>query len=204
MKLQPFIWIIQLAMIFTFLFFSFIPVIYSWLTVLSPILSASVHLYFLIGIFFLLIGFITLFGIVTLKPQLRIFSSGFFSFGVIFGLSDAYLLALGVVISWVFYEIWDIGWRYSILDEEYDPYELQTLERKLLNRLFFNQLSALGVFAWITLSLSWAMLFITTHSYIQLGKEHFGTLGLSLSASMLLLLYLIPRFTEKSNQKEQN
>jgi len=202
MKLQRIIWVIQLLMVFTFLFFSFIPIIYSWLTVLSPILTANVQLYYLIGGLFLSVGFITLFGIITLKPQLRILSSGFFSFGVIFGLSDAFLLALGVVISWIFYEIWEIGWRYSILDDEYKPYELQSYERKLLNQLFFNQISTLGIFAWIAISLSWGMLFITTHFYIQLGKEHFGTLGLSLSASMLLLLYLIPRFIESPNLKK--
>ena len=202
MKLQPIIWVIQLSMIFTFLFFSFIPVIYSWLTVLSPIYTANIQLYYLIGVMFFLIGLITLFGIITLNPQLKIFSSAFFSFGVIFGLSDAYLLALGVIISWIFYEIWEIGWRYSILDDEYEPYELRTSERNLLNQLFFNQISTLGIFAWIALSLSWGMLFITTHFYIQLGREHFGTLGVSLSASMLILLYLIPRFIEKTNLKK--
>lgn len=186
MKLKPIIWGIQFIMIFTFLIFSFFPLIYNLLNRFPSHLSMTVMISIPFGL--------TIYGIITLKAKLREISTIFFSFGIIFSFSDSFILSFGVVISWLFYETWMIAWTYDQLDMEYLPYSSNSLERLKLNRSFQSRITAISLLAWIALFLSWGLLLIAQNFYIQLGK--FGTLGISLSLAMLLILYLIPKYTK--------
>lgn len=186
MKLKPIIWGIKLLMIFTFLIFSFFPLIYNLLNGFPSHLNIIVIVSIPFGL--------TIYGIITLKAKLREISTIFFSFGIIFSFSDSFILSFGVVISWVFYETWMIAWIYNQLDMEYLPYSSNSPERLKLNKSFQSRITAISLLAWIALSLSWGLLFIAQNFYIQLGK--FGTLGISISLAMLLILYLIPKYTE--------
>ncbi|MHA1225976.1 MAG: hypothetical protein ACTSPV_04460, partial [Candidatus Hodarchaeales archaeon] len=101
------------------------------------------------------------------------------------------------------FEIWRILWGFSILDKEYEPYKTYDIERIRLNQVFKSQIVSLSILAWTAISLSWLILFIGSLFYVQLGEEHFGTIGISLSAAMLLILYIVPRFTE-SEKRQKN
>lgn len=186
MKLKPIIWGIQFIMIFTFLIFSFFPLIYNILNRFPSNFGMIVIISFPFGL--------TIYGIITLKSKLREFSTVFFSIGIIFSFSDSFILSFGVVISWVFYETWMIAWTYNQLDMEYLPYSSNSPERLKLNRSFQSRIISISLLAWIALSLSWGLLFIAQNFFIQLGT--FGTLGISISIAMVLILYLIPKYTE--------
>jgi len=186
MKLKPIIWSIQFVMIFTFLIFSFFPLIYNLLNRFPSHLSMIIMISIPFGL--------TIYGIITLKAKLREISTIFFSFGIIFSFSDSFILSFGVVISWLFYETWMIAWTYNQLDMEYLSYSSNSLERLKLNRSFQSRITSISLLAWIALSLSWGLLFIAQNFFIQLGI--FGTLGISISIAMLLILYLIPKYTE--------
>lgn len=184
MKLKPFIWGIQFIMIFTFLLFSFFPLLYNLLNRFPSHLGMII----MVSIPFSL----TIYGIMTLKTKLREISTIFFSFGIIFSFSDSFILSFGIVLTWVFYEIWMITWRYNQLDMEYLPYPSNSRERLKLNRTFQNQIISISLLAWIVISLSWGVLFVAQNFYIRLGN--YGTLGISISIAMLLILYLLSKY----------
>ena len=185
MKLKPIIWGIQFAMAVTFLMFSFFPLLYT-------LLSHFPLQFNILAIFLIIPAVITIYGISDLKLKYRGICTGYFSFGIIFSFSDGFILSLGVVISWMFYETWMIAWRYNQLDMEYLPYSSNNQERLKLNKVFQSQIISINLLAWIALSLSWVLLLIAQNFYIQFGN--FGTLGISISIAMLLILYLVPKY----------
>jgi hypothetical protein len=178
-------------MVFTFLFFSFIPLISATLLFL-PYYSDYLTFFVLLIGFFLCLGIIAIFGIFTLQLRFRGLSTGLFSFGIIFSFNDPYLLTLGTVISWSFYEFWFLASRYQDLLREYSTYTNDSIEKQKLTDLFRTQITSFGLLAWIVLSISWGILFIASNYFIEVGEE-FGTLGISISIAMIILLYIIQK-----------
>jgi len=144
---------------------------------------------------FFLLGLIAIYGIFTLKLGLRIYSTIYFSLGIIFGLNSIYISVLGVVLCWLFFETWHIVAKYRQLDEEYTEYPDDSWERTSLFHLFQTQLLSLGFLAWITISVSWGILILTSTFFIEVGMERgFGTLGISITFAMFLLLFLVQKY----------
>ncbi|MFX0171495.1 MAG: hypothetical protein ACFE9L_06215 [Candidatus Hodarchaeota archaeon] len=185
------IWGIRIVMFITFLVFSFVPFISAILLIL-PRYSDYLAFFVLIIGFFCILGFITIFGIFTLKIELRELGIGLFSFGILFSFSDPYLLALGIILSWSFYEFWYLASHYQQLSIEYSNYASYSTEKQKLLEIFRTQIISFGLLAWIALSISWGILFIASNYYIELG-ENFGTLGISISAAMIILVYVIQK-----------
>ncbi|MHA1975122.1 MAG: hypothetical protein ACTSW1_19205 [Candidatus Hodarchaeales archaeon] len=202
MKIKSVILTFKISMVMTFYLFSFIPLINAWLNTFTVLFVFNAKAYYILGATFMIFGIISTFGILTLKLTFRALTAIFFSLGIIFSYSSPYFFSLGIVLSWFFYEIWRILYFFSILDKEYEPYDNFDLERIRVTQVFKNQIVSLSILAWIAISLSWLVLFIASIFYIQLGKEHFGTIGISLSAAMLLLLYLVPRYTERKDKEK--
>ncbi|MFX0123145.1 MAG: hypothetical protein ACFFAE_05865 [Candidatus Hodarchaeota archaeon] len=193
MKLHSFIRAIQLIMILTFLIFSYIPFFSAALLLVSRYYSINFLIIIVFITFILLFGIIVISGIITLQLELRGLSTILFSFGILFSFTDTYLIALGVILSWIFYESLFLTSRYHQLDLEYESYPLNSVERQKLREGFRTQFGSLGVLAWIALSISWAILLFASNFYIEVGQE-FGTLGISISISMLMLMYLVRKF----------
>lgn len=185
MRLKPVIWGIQFIMVLTFLFFSFFPFLYT-------LSSLIVFQFPIFVILFIILGLLTIYGIFTLNLGFRGLSTGYLSLGIIFSVTDSFLLSFGVVISWLFYETWLLAWKFQQLDREYLPYASNSLEQTKLHELFQSQLISLSLLAWIALTLSWGVLFIAQTFYVQLGSA-FGTLGISISLALLFLLYLVSK-----------
>jgi len=187
MRLKPVILGIQFIMVLTFLFFSFFPLLYT-------LSSLIVFQFPILVILLIILGLITIYGIYTLNLGFRGLSTGYLSLGIIFSVTDSFILSFGVVISWLFYETWLLAWKFQQLDREYLPYTSNSPEQMKLHKLFQSQLISLSLLAWISLTLSWGVLFIAQTFYVQLGSE-FGTLGVSISLALLFLLYLVSRHT---------
>lgn len=186
MRLKPVIWGIQFIMVLIFLFFSFFPLLYT-------LSSLIVFQFPILVILLIIMGLITIYGIFTLNLGFRGLSTGYLSLGVIFSVTDGFILSFGVVISWLFYETWLLAWKFRQLDWEYLPYASDSPEQMKLRKLFQSQLISLSLLAWISLTLSWGVLFIAQTFYVQLGSA-FGTLGVSISLALLFLLYLVSRY----------
>ena len=107
---------------------------------------------------------------------------------------DPFILALWVILTWGFYEIWFLTSRYEQLDQEYDSYPSECKEREKLIEIFRIQFSSFGLLAWIALSVSLIILMITTNFYIELGFS-FGTLGVTISFVVIFFIYLTKKFT---------
>ncbi|MFX0064195.1 MAG: hypothetical protein ACFFC7_18640 [Candidatus Hermodarchaeota archaeon] len=179
---------IQLAMMASFLVFSLIPLL-SYVIFFLPYFYPFTFILFIVLI--LLLASIAIFGMITLRSQLRLITTLFFSFGTLFNFFDPYMLSLGLIISWLFYELWFQLMIFRQLDEEYVTYLPESIEKTKLMRLFQDQLSSFGLFAWIVLLISWGILFFASNFYIELGEEKgFGTLGLTLSIIIILAFYL--------------
>ncbi|MFX0151745.1 MAG: hypothetical protein ACFFAJ_13235 [Candidatus Hodarchaeota archaeon] len=185
------IWGIRIAMFVTFLVFSFVPLVSEILLILSRYPEYLAFFGLIIG-FLCILSFITIFGILTLRIELRELGTGLFSFGILFSFTNPYLIALGIILSWFFYEFWYLASHYQQLIIEYTNYSSDSIEKQKLLEIFRSQITSFGLLAWIALSISWGILFIASNYYIELGKN-FGTLGISISAAMIILLYVIQK-----------
>ncbi|MFX0183215.1 MAG: hypothetical protein ACFE95_09075 [Candidatus Hodarchaeota archaeon] len=194
------IWGIKIIMALTFLIFSFIPLISATLLFLPYFLDYFTFFVMLIG-FFLFLGIITIYGIFTLQLRFRGLSTGLFSFGIIFSFNDPYLLTLGIVFSWSFYEFWFLTSCYQDLIREYSTYTEDSIEKQKLIDIFRTQVISFGLLAWIVLSISWGILFIASNYFIEVGEE-FGTLGISISIAMIILLYIIQKIYKPLPQSD--
>ncbi|MFX1534922.1 MAG: hypothetical protein ACFFDI_11920 [Promethearchaeota archaeon] len=187
-SLQAIIWVAQLAMMGSFLLFSLIP-LFSYVIFLSPYFNPFFFVLFIVLIS--LFALVVIFGIITLHSKLRLIATLFFSLGTLSNFFDPYMLSLSLIISWLFYELWFQLMIFRQLDEEYVTYLPESIEKKKLKKLFQDQLTSYGLFAWIALTISWGILFFASNFYIELGQERgFGTLGLALSIVIILTVYI--------------
>jgi hypothetical protein len=142
-----------------------------------------------------ILGFIIIFGIFQAHLSLRIPGTCFFSVGILLGFSDVFSLAFGVILSWVFYESWFVSSHFYCLDQEYESYLEDSIERIELNKVFRNQIFSFLFIAWIALSISWGVLLVSSNFFIQLGENKgFGTLGVSISISVIILLFITRKY----------
>ncbi len=204
MKMQLIIWSLQLAMILSFLIFSFIPFISLIIIVFSPFLSKYMMILIFSIISTTILGLLAIFGIVTLNLGYRAFTVVFFSCGILFYLENPYLLALGVTLSWAFYEIWFISFKYHQLDQEYSTYPSNSIEKQKLLKPFQVHFFSFILLTWIVLSISWGILLIANNFYIQLGTGEFGTLGITLSIAIILLIYLVQKYIRFYPRKQSS
>jgi hypothetical protein len=202
MTLNSNIRVIQSLELLVFLVFSYLPFISIVIIEVPRSVSQNALNITIIGVFLAtLIGIITIYGILTLKLSVRIIGSIFFCIGIVLGSTDVYTLAFGVVLSWVFYEVWYLSSHYHQLDQEYTSYHEESVERKKLMDIFQTQIFSLLFLAWIVLSLSWGILFISSSFFVQIGRDKgFGTLGITLSVSLLALLVLVRKFILSSSR----
>ncbi|MFX1250536.1 MAG: hypothetical protein ACFFCZ_02890 [Promethearchaeota archaeon] len=195
-SLRAIIWGVQLTMMASFLVFSLIPLL-SYVIFVLPYYYPFIFILFIVLI--LLFASIAIFGIITLHSKLRLITALFFSFGTLFNFFDPYMLSLGLIISWLFYELWFQLMIFRQLDEEYVTYLPESIEKTKLMKLFQDQLTSFGLFAWIVLLISWGILFFASNFYIELGEEKgFGTLGLTLSIIIILAVYLGKRVVKNN------
>ncbi|MHA1940303.1 MAG: hypothetical protein ACXAB2_02590 [Candidatus Hodarchaeales archaeon] len=186
------IWIIRLIMLFFFVFFSWIPLVTVINYVLPQYFPDNFTFFLLTVLFTLGLTSIAIIGILSLRIELRDFITIIYTSGVIFSFGDPFFLSFGVVSSWLFYEIWYVARQFKLLDQEYSTYPESNLEKYYLIVNFRNQVIAFLLQAWITLSISWVILYIASNYYFELGDE-FGTLGIATSFTMLTVVYLTQR-----------
>lgn len=202
MKVKNVIWSIQVFMIFGFLFFSLLPLI----SIISAFFSIFLSHFWEVRNFCIILlifsGLISIYGIITLDVRLRTFTTLIFSGGILYSFENPYLLTLGVILTWLFYEIWFICNKYHLLDDEYKTYPFNSIEKQKLEKSLFNQLGSFGLLAWIVLLISWVVLFTANNFYIDLGK--YGTTGIFFSIAMILLLYLIKSIIHLPSQQTQS
>ena len=180
---------IRLNLLLIYIIFSFIP-FFSALNIFLPqYFFNNIYIFSVILAFSMALCLISVIGILTLRLQLRKISTVVFSLGIIFGFNDPMILSLGVVLTWLFYELWFLLARFHQLDEDYSSYPKGSFEKFRLYQNFKNQVTSTLFLAWITLSLSWVVLAITSTFYLELG-EKYGTLGLATGAVMLILVFL--------------
>ncbi len=204
MKMQLIFWNLQLAMIISFLVFSFIPLLSLIFSVLFSQLSVNLTMnlvYVCLIILFTVLGLIALFGITTLNLGYRSFVTIFFSCGILFYYENPYLLALGITLAWSFYNIWFITFKYRQLDQDYSTYPSNSIERQKLLKTFQIQFSSFALLTWIILSVSWGILLIASNFYIELGTREFGTLGITISLGIILIIYLFRKSVDSSSRK---
>jgi hypothetical protein len=123
-----------------------------------------------------------------------------FATGIILNFNDPYLLVIGVVVCWLFYEFWYIFARFLQLDTEYSSYKQGSFERIRLSLNLRNQVISFLIIGWITISLSWMVMYLSTNYYFELGRN-FGTLGITTSLTMIGLVYLTQRYILKQPAK---
>lgn len=194
MRVNLIIWSLQITMICSFLVFSFFP--FLWLIINSSLTYLSLYLSLLLisTVVLVLLGLISVIGIITLKLEYRPFVTIFFSSGILFYLRNPYLLALGVILAFSFYNFWFIAFKYHQLDQEYSSYPPYSIERQKLLKTFQIQLSSFILLAWIVLSISWGILFFASNFYIELGTGEFGTSGITISIAITLLFFLVQKY----------
>ncbi|UCG90147.1 MAG: hypothetical protein JSU57_00030 [Candidatus Heimdallarchaeota archaeon] len=195
MKMQKIIWSLQIVMALGYLSFSFIPLFWFFSIFFSPFFVMLTISTILLA----LLGLIAFFGIATLKLGFRSFVTIFFSCGVLFYFENPYLLSLGIIITWMFYEIWFISFKYHQLDQEYSTYPQDSIEREKLQKTFQLQFASFLFLVWIVLSLVWGILLISTNLYVELGTGVYGTLGITISVAILLIVYLTQKYVSKKN-----
>ena len=219
MRLQTIIWGIQLVLILVFLAFSFVPLFSVVLLLFLQVYSTNLLIIVSsIGIT-LLLGFLGIYGIITLKLEFRGVSTAILISGILLSrfllalrpdqmaeqievFDDPFILALWVILTWGFYEVWFLTSRYKQLDQEYESYPSDCLEREKLVEIFRNQFSSFGLLVWIALSICFLVLYLASNFYIEVGKVY-GTLGITFSAAMLILLHLIRKYTGTSSTLEK-
>jgi hypothetical protein len=193
---------IRLNLLLIYIIFSFIP-FFSALNVFLPqYFFNNIYIFSVILAFSMSLCLLTVIGILSLRLRFRNISTVVFSLGIIFGFNDPMMLSLGVVLTWLFYELWLILARFHQLDKDYSSYPTGSLEKYRLYTNFKNQVTSILFLAWIALSLSWAVLAITSTFYLELG-EKYGTLGLATSAMMLILVFLSRKLLLASSAEQK-
>lgn len=200
MTMKQIIWIIRLTMISSFLVFSYIPLFSLIFVLIYPFISFYTSVFSLI--LFTLLGLLAIIGIITLDLRFRTLATAIFASGNLFILKNPYLLALGVTLSWVFYEIWFISLKYHQLDQEYSTYPSNSIEKQKLLKTFQVHFFSFIFLTWIVLSISWGILLIANNFYIELGTGEFGTLGIMLSIAIILLIYLVQKYIRFYSRKQ--
>ncbi len=193
MNLRSNIKVIQSLEIMIFIVFSFLPLL---ATVIIEIPSKMENNAFNMAIIgttsAIIVGTITIYALLSLRSNVRFFGTIIFSIGILVGYSDAYALAFGIILTWVFYEAWYISFHYYHLDLEYSSYSEESVERIKLREVFQLQFNSFLLLAWIALSLSWGILILSSIFFVQLGRNQgFGTLGITISVSMIFLLFFV-------------
>lgn len=187
---------IQFIMSLMFLIFSYIPFVSTvFILILGNVAQNELNIITITIGFATILCAIVIIGIFQARLSLRIIGTGYFSLGTLIGFSDVYSLALGVILTWIFYENWSILAQYNQLDQEYKSYPRDSVEIIQLNKIFRNQIFSFLFIAWIALSLSWGILLLSSNFFIQLGKNRgVGTLGITISISLLLLLFTAQKY----------
>ncbi len=181
---------IQFLQTLIFLVFSYVPFI-STILISENALNITIISVGFASIF----GAIVIFGIIQTRLSLRIPATCFFSLGILIGFSDVFSLSFGVILSWVFYESWFISSHFYHLDQEYETYSEATIERIKLNKIFRSQIYSFLIIAWIALSISWGVLLLSNNFFVQIGENKgFGTLGITISISVMLFFFIIRKF----------
>ncbi|MHA2292561.1 MAG: hypothetical protein ACXACK_10395 [Candidatus Hodarchaeales archaeon] len=198
MKLNRVIWTIQMVLIVSFLAFSYLPFCSTLILILSEFFYSNLTFITLSIGLTLFLGGLTIYGLITLHLGIRNIGTLVFSIGIIFNFNNAYLLSIGVILSWLFYEIWYLCNQYHQMETEYRTYSEESTEKQKLLETFRSQISSLGLLSWIALSVSLIILMITTNFYIELGFN-FGTLGVSISFAVIFFIYLTKKFTTVGN-----
>lgn len=198
--MQQIIWSLQITLTLGFLIFSFIPIFWFIFILFFSNLSIYYMLFFVSTVLLTILGLIAIFGILTLRLGFRPFVTVFFSCGIFFWIENPYLLTLGVILSWMFYEIWFISYKYHQLNQEYANYPSNSMERQKLLKTFQSQFGSTFVLAWIVLSISWGILLIGHNFYIELGTGEYGTLGITISVAIILLIYLVQKHIRSSTK----
>ena len=201
-QLGLFIFLMRIFMLIIFIIFSYFPFIAVFNIILPQYFADNLYFFILTGLFTILVGAVTIYSIYTLNLDLRGITTGVFSIGIIFSFDNPYFLAFGVVLSWLFYELWHVFARFYQLDKEYSSYTSKSFERQRLNRNLRAQIVSFLIIGWITVSMSWIVLYFSTNFYFELGRE-FGTLGIATSFAMVTLVYLTQRFVLKPSSKSQ-
>jgi len=195
-QIGVFILLMRISMLVIFIFFSFIPFISVINIILPQYFANNLYFFILAAIITIITGVVTIISIYTLNLDLRGLTTIIFSIGIIFSFDNPYFLAFGVVLSWLFYELWFVFARFYQLDKEYSSYPQKSFERQRLNHNLRTQLISFLIIGWITVSLSWIVLYLSTNFYFELGRE-FGTLGIATSFTMVTMVYLTQRFVLK-------
>ncbi|MFW9854056.1 MAG: hypothetical protein ACFFFG_03320 [Candidatus Thorarchaeota archaeon] len=161
----------------------------------------------------LLTGLLVGYGIFALLPQLRGITFGFPVFiilavgilstygsnelnriltvGIISIFNDPYVISFSVVLSWFLYEIWYITARFHQVIHEYETYYSEkSPEVTKLHKLFRSQFTSFAILSWTALALSWTIIYLASHYFIELGFD-FGTLGITISLAMVLLIRVV-------------
>ncbi|MFW9904613.1 MAG: hypothetical protein ACFFFH_09795 [Candidatus Thorarchaeota archaeon] len=203
MRMRNILWCIRLIMIGTYFIFSFIPLLLTSSLLFLPFLSSYLTLYFFSIILFIIFGLIAIYGIISLKLKLRPLITVFFSSGLLLYLQNPYLLVLGFTLSWFFYKIWHIAFKYNQLDREYSTYPSNSIENKKLMKTFQGQFNSFILLVWTILSISWGILLVTNLFYVDLGTGEFGTLGISISITIILLVRFIRNYFDSNSNSKQ-
>ncbi|MFX1505122.1 MAG: hypothetical protein ACFFDC_03310 [Promethearchaeota archaeon] len=204
MRMRNILWSIRLVMISSYFIFSFIPLLLTISRLFLPFLSSYLSIYLFSILLIITFGLIAIYGILSLKLELRFLITVFFSSGLLFYLQNPYLLVLGFILSWSFYKIWYIAFKYNQLDREYSTYPSNSIEIQKLMKTFQGQFNSFILLVWTMLSISWGILLVTNIFYVELGTGEFGTLGISVSITIILLVRFIRNYfnpTSKSKQK---
>lgn len=196
MNLRSNIKVIQSLELLVFIVFSFLPLLATVIIDIPSKMGNNALNVALIGTAsVLVVGIIIIYALISLGSNIRFFGTIIFSIGILVGSSDVYALAFGIILTWVFYEAWYISFHYYHLDLEYSSYSEESVERIKLQEVFQLQLYSFLLLAWIALSLSWGILILSSIFFVQLGRNQgFGTLGITLSVSMIFLLFIIRNF----------
>ena len=189
MKMRQILWSIRLVMLSCFFVVSYIPII---LFIAFLFSNTTYFPLFLVSIIIIiLLGLLTVYGILKFKLELRLLVTVIFSFGLLFYIQNPYLLALGVILLWAFYKMWYIAFKYDQLDRDYSTYPSNSIEVQKLLKTFQGQFNSFVFLIWIVLSISWGIILIVTSFYIDLGPGGIGTLGISISIAIILLVRLV-------------
>lgn len=189
MKMRQILWSIRLVMLCCFFVVSYVPIILFTAFLFSN--TAYFPLFLVSIILIILLGFLAVYGILKSKLELRLLVTTLFSVGLLFYIQNPYLLALGVILSWAFYKIWYIAFKYDQLDRDYSTYPSNSIEIQKLLKTFQGQFNSFVLLIWIVLSISWGIILIVSSFYIDLGPGEFGTLGISISIAIILLVRVV-------------
>ncbi|MFX0014756.1 MAG: hypothetical protein ACFFB2_00850 [Promethearchaeota archaeon] len=200
MRINQILFFFRIMMISCFILFTFIPLF--WFILSLPFLASHSIRFVFVELILIILGFVAIYGILTLKLEYRSLVTAFFTCGNLFYLQNPYLLSLGVILSWSFYKIWLISFKYNQFDQEYVTYPLNSTEKQLLIKSYYNQLSSFFLLVWIILLISWGILFVTNNFFIEMGTGEFGTLGITISIAIILLVFLVQKYLTLRSSEE--